>query len=128
MKNLKVGDKVKSRKTGFYGVVTDVDITPNKLFVKVKLMLNDREVEIPKKRSGLCYSRRMGICKTYGRKRLKYISFLFFLFLGLDRTIDHFPLAILGIDYILWKKNLKIYFPTCFEVLFVTLLLDPLLF
>lgn len=48
MKNLKVGDKVKSRKTGFYGVVTDVDITPNKLFVKVKLMLNDREVEIPK--------------------------------------------------------------------------------
>ena len=44
----KVGDKVKSRKTGFYGVVTDVDITPNKLFVKVKLMLNDREVEIPK--------------------------------------------------------------------------------
>ena len=39
---------VKSRKTGFYGVVTDVDITPNKLFVKVKLMLNDREVEIPK--------------------------------------------------------------------------------
>ena len=27
MKNLKVGDKVKSRKTGFYGVVTDVDIT-----------------------------------------------------------------------------------------------------
>lgn len=42
MKNLKVGDKVKSRKTGFYGVVTDVDITPN------KLMLNDREVEIPK--------------------------------------------------------------------------------
>lgn len=48
MKNFKVGDKVKSRETGTYGEITDINITPNKFFVRIKIMLTDKEIDIPK--------------------------------------------------------------------------------
>lgn len=48
MKNFKVGDKVKSRETGTYGEITDINITPNKLFVRIRIMLTDKEIDIPK--------------------------------------------------------------------------------
>lgn len=49
MRNFKPGDKVKSRKTGVYGTILDTEITPNRLFVRVKVMITDREVDIPKR-------------------------------------------------------------------------------
>lgn len=48
MKNFKVGDKVKSRKTGIYGEITDVNVSPNKMFVNIRVMLTDTEICIPK--------------------------------------------------------------------------------
>lgn len=30
------------------GEITDINITPNKLFVRIKIMLTDKEIDIPK--------------------------------------------------------------------------------
>lgn len=50
MKNFKVGDKVKSRESGNFGIVIDTDITPNKLFVKVKFSIGGNyEIDVPKR-------------------------------------------------------------------------------
>ena len=45
-KNFKVGDKVKTLSSGIYGIVTDTNITPNKLIVRVNI--NGVEKDIPK--------------------------------------------------------------------------------
>ena len=50
MKNFKVGDKVKSRDSGDFGIVTDINITPNKLFIRVNFIIGGNyEIDIPKR-------------------------------------------------------------------------------